>query len=135
MTRFLRLLTLQCNPTGKGRFFQWGGGGGEGMQTLVFFKIEACLVPTAPPSCSYAYVTCTYMLWNQSWKGVNSFYIVLFWSPNHCSIIQLCTYMFLAAVAVFLFSILGICLFVLRLNVPVNNFSVMSGWSHRFLGN
>ena len=26
-------------------------------------------------------------------------------------------------------------LFVLRLNVPVNNFSVMSGWSHRFLGN
>ena len=25
-------------------------------------------------------------------------------------------------------------LFVLRLNVPVNNFSVMSGWSHRFLG-
>ena len=27
------------------------------------------------------------------------------------------------------------CLFVLRLNVPVNNFSVMSGWSHRFLGN
>ena len=24
--------------------------------------------------------------------------------------------------------------FVLRLNVPVNNFSVMSGWSHRFLG-
>ena len=29
----------------------------------------------------------------------------------------------------------GICLFVLRLNVPVNNFSVMSGRSHRFLGN
>ena len=28
-----------------------------------------------------------------------------------------------------------VCLFVLRLNVPVNNFSVMSGWSHRFLGN
>ena len=27
------------------------------------------------------------------------------------------------------------CLFVLRLNVPVNNFSVMSGRSHRFLGN
>ena len=26
-----------------------------------------------------------------------------------------------------------ICLFVLRFNVPVNNFSVMSGWSHRFL--
>ena len=26
-----------------------------------------------------------------------------------------------------------ICLFVLRLNVPVNNFSVMSGRSHRFL--
>ena len=26
-------------------------------------------------------------------------------------------------------------LFVLRLNVPVNNFSVMLGWSHRFLGN
>ena len=26
------------------------------------------------------------------------------------------------------------CLFVLRLNVPVNNFSVMSGRSHRFLG-
>ena len=25
--------------------------------------------------------------------------------------------------------------FVLRLNVPVNNFSVMSGRSHRFLGN
>ena len=26
-------------------------------------------------------------------------------------------------------------LVVLRLNVPVNNFSVMSGQSHRFLGN
>ena len=26
-------------------------------------------------------------------------------------------------------------LFVLRLNVPVNSFSVMSGQSHRFLGN
>ena len=26
-------------------------------------------------------------------------------------------------------------LFVLRLNVPFNNFSVMSGRSHRFLGN
>ena len=26
------------------------------------------------------------------------------------------------------------CLFVLRLNVPVNNFSVMSGRSQRFLG-
>ena len=26
-------------------------------------------------------------------------------------------------------------LFVLRLNIPVNNFSVMSGRSHRFLGN
>ena len=25
--------------------------------------------------------------------------------------------------------------FVLRLNVPVNNFSVISGQSHRFLGN
>ena len=25
-------------------------------------------------------------------------------------------------------------MFVLRLNVPVNNFSVMSGRSHRFLG-
>ena len=24
-------------------------------------------------------------------------------------------------------------LFVLRFNVPVNNFSVVSGWSHRFL--
>ena len=29
----------------------------------------------------------------------------------------------------------GFCLFVLRLNVPVNNFSVISGRSHRFLGN
>ena len=29
---------------------------------------------------------------------------------------------------------LFVCLFVLRLNVPVNNFSVMSGRSHRFLG-
>ena len=28
-----------------------------------------------------------------------------------------------------------VCLFVLRLNVPVSNFSVMSGRSHRFLGN
>ena len=27
------------------------------------------------------------------------------------------------------------CLVVLRLNVPVNNFSVMSGRSHCFLGN
>ena len=27
-----------------------------------------------------------------------------------------------------------ICLFVLRLNVPVNNFSVMSGWSQLLLG-
>ena len=30
---------------------------------------------------------------------------------------------------------ISFCLFVLRLNVPVNNFSVMSGRSHRFLGN
>ena len=29
---------------------------------------------------------------------------------------------------------LFVCLFVLRLNVPVNNFSVMSGRSKRFLG-
>ena len=29
---------------------------------------------------------------------------------------------------------LFVCLFVLRLNVPVNNFSVMSGRSQRFLG-
>ena len=29
----------------------------------------------------------------------------------------------------------AIWLVVLRLNVPVNNFSVMSGRSHRFLGN
>ena len=29
---------------------------------------------------------------------------------------------------------LYVCLFVLRFNVPVNNFSVMSGRSHRFLG-
>ena len=29
----------------------------------------------------------------------------------------------------------NIWLVVLRLNVPVNNFSVMSGRSHRFLGN
>ena len=28
-----------------------------------------------------------------------------------------------------------VCLLVLRLNVPVNNFSVMSGQSHQFLGN
>ena len=28
-----------------------------------------------------------------------------------------------------------VCLFVLKFNVPVNNFSVMSGRSHRFLGN
>ena len=27
-----------------------------------------------------------------------------------------------------------VCLFVLRLNVPVINFSVMSGWSHYFRG-
>ena len=27
-----------------------------------------------------------------------------------------------------------VCLFMLMLNVPVNNFSVMSGRSHRFLG-
>ena len=26
-----------------------------------------------------------------------------------------------------------VCLFVLRFNVPVNNVSVMSGWSHSFL--
>ena len=31
---------------------------------------------------------------------------------------------------------MAVCwLVVLRLNVPVNNFSVMSGRSHRFLGN
>ena len=30
--------------------------------------------------------------------------------------------------------VLFVCLFVLRLNVPVNNFSVMSGRSQRFLG-
>ena len=27
-----------------------------------------------------------------------------------------------------------ICLFVFRLNVPVNNFSAMSGWSQLYLG-
>ena len=27
-----------------------------------------------------------------------------------------------------------VCLYVLMLNIPVNNFSVMLGWSHRFLG-
>ena len=32
------------------------------------------------------------------------------------------------------FICLFVCLFVLRLNVPVNNFSVMSGRSQRFLG-
>ena len=39
---------------------------------------------------------------------------------------------------IFPFPDLLVCLFVLfvlRLNVPVNNFSVMSGRSHRFLGN
>ena len=30
--------------------------------------------------------------------------------------------------------VLFVCLFVLTLNVPVNNFSVMSRRSHRFLG-
>ena len=30
--------------------------------------------------------------------------------------------------------VLFVCLFGLRLYVPVNNFSVMSGQSHRFLG-
>ena len=29
---------------------------------------------------------------------------------------------------------LVVCLFMLRLNIPVNNFSVMLGWSHHFLG-
>ena len=29
---------------------------------------------------------------------------------------------------------LFVCFFLLMLNVPVNNFSVISGWSHRFLG-
>ena len=29
---------------------------------------------------------------------------------------------------------INVCLFVLRFNVPVNNFSVMSGRSQRFLG-
>ena len=29
---------------------------------------------------------------------------------------------------------IDVCLFVLRFNVPVNNFSVMSGRSHHFLG-
>ena len=33
-----------------------------------------------------------------------------------------------------LFVCLFVCLFVLMLNVQVNNFSVMSGRSHRFLG-
>ena len=28
-----------------------------------------------------------------------------------------------------------VCLFVLRLNIPVTNISVMSGGNHRFLGN
>ena len=27
-----------------------------------------------------------------------------------------------------------VCLFVLRLYIPINSFSVMTGWSHRFLG-
>ena len=34
-----------------------------------------------------------------------------------------------------IFKYAEIILFVLRLNVPVNNFSVISGRSHRFLGN
>ena len=38
-------------------------------------------------------------------------------------------YVFHATLSVFI-----VCLFVLRLNVPVSNFSVMSGWSLRFLG-
>ena len=36
--------------------------------------------------------------------------------------------------SVLYYKVLFVCLFVLRLNVPVNNFSVMSGRSHRFLG-
>ena len=31
-------------------------------------------------------------------------------------------------------SCLFVCLFVLRLNVPISNFSVMTGRSYRFLG-
>ena len=41
----------------------------------------------------------------------------------------------LVFIEVTLRSSLFVCLFVLRLNVPVNNFSVMSGRSHHFLGN
>ena len=40
----------------------------------------------------------------------------------------------IAFLRVFFLFVLFVCLFVLRLNVPVNNFSVMSGRSQRFLG-
>ena len=71
--------------------------------------------------------------------------------PEKCQVIRICTNKrfqrettytlhghILEAVKLIVPSILEsplVCLFVLRLNVPVNNFSVMSGRSHRFLGN
>ena len=58
-----------------------------------------------------------------------------------CNIVLIINYHLFVA-ALYLFYILHmfvgkqhLILFVLRLNVPVNTFSVMSGWSHRFLGN
>ena len=108
----LRLLTTLL-PTGVGRFSILGrdGGGGQvglnlgigrllvghwGPQAIVKIIWGGVPCTYSPTPCSYGYVTCTDTLWNQSWKGVHSLYIVLI--ANHCSIIRLCTCMFLAAV-------------------------------------
>ena len=42
---------------------------------------RAYLTPTAQPPCSCSCVTCTFTLWNQSWKGVYSLYTVLIAQP------------------------------------------------------
>ena len=103
--------------------YWWGYWGASHFQNYW----EAWLAPTAPPPCSYAYVTCTYTFWNNEiiiiikslfsedyilstgtyltygplnikCPGRESIPCTSYWSPNHCSIIQLCTYRCLAAV-------------------------------------
>ena len=53
----------------------------------------------------------------------------------HFSVSYLCYHFRLVIIGIEAHVLLFVCLFVLRLNVSVNNFSVMSGRSHRFLGN
>ena len=75
-----------------GGFQYWGGGGvgnlwywqiigGAIGSTSHFQNYWGLAWPLQLHPCSYAYVTCTCILWNQSWKSVHSLYIVLIAQP------------------------------------------------------